>query len=412
MSAAKMERTRYPGIYKRGGRYVVVYRAHGVQRKESARTLEEARRMKRARETDHDRGEFQAESRLAFRAYAGEWVERYQGTGRRGFRENTRADYRRDLERYAFPFLDERLGRTVSAITPRDIANWLAWLCEQPAPAGRKLSDQSVRRIFAPVRSCLATAKREGIIRHNPCAEAALPHRPALEEPDHEEVRALTRDQLAAFLAVVHPRYRLAFELLATTGLRWSEFAALRWRDLRLDGEQPHVQVRRAWVRGTYGPPKSRHGRRDVPLTWELADKLRDARRASEWPRDEDLAFASLRGTPLDHADLMRRVLRPAAGEAGAPWAGFHTFRHTCATLMFARGANAVQVQRRLGHHSPSFTLDTYVHLLPDDPGEPVDLAVELAQGGNAVATHGRGATLTIPDSLPAEGPQTLAEAD
>jgi len=34
---------------------------------------------------------------------ASAWVERYQGTGRRGFREHTRADYRRDLERYAFP---------------------------------------------------------------------------------------------------------------------------------------------------------------------------------------------------------------------------------------------------------------------------------------------------------------------
>jgi integrase len=28
------------------------------------------------------------------------------------------------------------------------------------------------------------------------------------------------------------------------------------------------------------------------------------------------------------------------------PWAGFHTFRHTCATLLFAEGRNAVQVQR------------------------------------------------------------------
>jgi len=26
------------------------------------------------------------------------------------------------------------------------------------------------------------------------------------------------------------------------------------------------------------------------------------------------------------------------------PWAGFHTFRHTCATLLFAEGRNAVQV--------------------------------------------------------------------
>ena len=38
-------------------------------------------------------------------------------------------------------------------------------------------------------------------------------------------------------------------------------------------------------------------------------------------------------------------------------WIGFHTFRHTCATMLFAEGRNAVQVQRWLGHHSAAFTL-------------------------------------------------------
>ena len=70
----------------------------------------------------------------------------------------------------------------------------------------------------------------------------------------------------------------------------------------------------------------------------------------------------------------MARVLRPVAQEVGAPWAGFHTLRHTCASMLFERGANAKQVQRWLGHHSPSFTLDTYVHLLADDLGEPLVL--------------------------------------
>ncbi len=31
-----------------------------------------------------------------------------------------------------------------------------------------------------------------------------------------------------------------------------------------------------------------------------------------------------------------------------------------------------MQVQRWLGHHSASFTLDTYVHLLDNDLGEPL----------------------------------------
>ena len=63
----------------------------------------------------------------------------------------------------------------------------------------------------------------------------------------------------------------------------------------------------------------------------------------------------------------MNRVLKPAARRAGVPWAGFHTFRHTCATTLFRRGLNAKQVQVWLGHHSPAFTLATYVHYLADD---------------------------------------------
>jgi integrase len=85
--------------------------------------------------------------------------------------------------------------------------------------------------------------------------------------------------------------------------------------------------------------------------------------------------FPSEIGTPLNHSNMMRRTLRPVAEEVGAPWAGFHTFRHTCASMLFERGANAKQVQRWLGHHSPSFTLDTYVHLLEDELGEPLALA-------------------------------------
>jgi integrase len=87
----------------------------------------------------------------------------------------------------------------------------------------------------------------------------------------------------------------------------------------------------------------------------------------------EDLVFRSAVGTLLDPDNLADRVLGPACAEASVEWAGFHTFRHTVASRLFAAGRNAVQVQRWLGHHSPSFTLDTYVHLLDDDLGEPLE---------------------------------------
>jgi integrase len=97
----------------------------------------------------------------------------------------------------------------------------------------------------------------------------------------------------------------------------------------------------------------------------------------------------------LDPDNLHERVLRPACAEAGVEWAGFHTFRHTVASRLFAEGRNVVQVQRWLGHHSASFTLDTYVHLLDGDLGDPLER-------GNAVATEATASGLTVPDAVPA----------
>jgi hypothetical protein len=39
--------------------------------------------------------------------------------------------------------------------------------------------------------------------------------------------------------------------------------------------------------------------------------------------------------------------------------------------MLFRHGLNAKQAQMWLGHHSPAFTLATYVHLLPDDLPDP-----------------------------------------
>ncbi len=384
---APMVKTKTPGIFKRGGRYVVVYYVDGKQRKESARTYDEARRLKSERQTESARGEFHERSHVTFNDYALEWVQRYQGRGRHGFRENTRDEYKRLLDAYAFPYFGERLR--VSDMTPRKLANFVGWLCDEQKQA-KRLSDSTVGNILDPVRSCLRTAVQEGLLRSNPAQGLSLPHRPTPDdEDDLDDVRAFTRDELAAFLGVVNPRYVLLFRFLASTGLRISEAVALQWRHLHLDGSEPHVKVRRAIVKGRLHPPKTKYGRRDVPLSGDLVVALRSCRAASEWPRDDDPVFPSLVGTPLDADNVRRRYVQPVVQEIGAPGASFHTFRHTCASLLFSRGANAVQVQRWLGHHSAAFTLSRYVHLLPGDLGTALALDDELrGSGGNGVATE------------------------
>lgn len=377
-----MEKTKTPGIYKRGSRYVFSYRDHvGKQHWESYRTLDEARTEKAARSTDVRRGEHEQRSRITLHEYAREWVERYQGRGRRGFREQTRDDYRAALNRYVLKHFPATMRLT--EVTPSAVAGFVGWLSKQTKPAPTKedpdrrvaLSDKSVRNYVVPLRACLATAVREGLLRSNPAREIDLPHRPTTADVEHEDVRAMNAEELATVLAVLPDRWRVFFWFLAATGLRISEAIALQWRHLELDGSKAHVKVRRGVVRGRIGPPKTRHSRRDVPLEPALVDALRKRRKESEWPGDEDLVFSATNGALIHVSNLRRRVLKPAAEEAGVAWVGFHAFRHTCASMLFQEGRNAVQVQRWLGHHSAAFTLATYVHLLDGDIGEPLSIA-------------------------------------
>ncbi len=82
--------------------------------------------------------------------------------------------------------------------------------------------------------------------------------------------------------------------------------------------------------------------------------------------------------------------MKPIAEEAGVPWAAFHTLRHTCASRLFSQGRNAVQVQRWLGHHSPAFTLATYVHLLDgDDLGGPLSTPKIARESVSEVSAQG-----------------------
>ncbi|MGK2936922.1 MAG: phage integrase central domain-containing protein [Solirubrobacteraceae bacterium] len=139
---APLEKTSTPGVFKRGTRYAVLYRdAQGRQRQESARTYDDARRLRRKRMAAVDEGTHAPATRTRFADYAREWVERYQGRGRRGFRERTRDDYRRDLERYAIP----RLGSMrMEQITPRDIADLVGWMCDN-REQGKRVADEKTR---------------------------------------------------------------------------------------------------------------------------------------------------------------------------------------------------------------------------------------------------------------------------
>ena len=181
-----------------------------------------------------------------------------------------------------------------------------------------------------------ACAPRRRWARSNPCVGADLP---AVE--DAGEIRFLTIAELD--LLVAHARKgifqeidRALYVVAAMTGLRLGELVALRWRDV--DWPAARIRVRQNYVRGRYGPPKSRRSTRSVPMADEVGGVLDRLFQASAWQGEDHLVFAHpASGGPLAKANVTRR-LHQALADAGLDDHVFHDLRHTFGTRMARRG--------------------------------------------------------------------------
>ncbi len=361
-----LERTSHPGVYRRGGQYVAVYRLDGRQHKESAATFAEARSIKLARD---------AEAREQRRGptlhdYALKWVARHAGSGRNSVREQTREEYRRLLVTFALAYF--RVDLRLADLDRRALQGFIGWLTDRPGRRGR-LSDRSVRNAVTPLRRCLDTAAREGLIDGDLARALILPSRRGGRRWEVSEQSFLTREELGRLLVEIPPAHQPLLILIASTGLRISEAIGLRWCDLDLDAVPPRLRVRQAIVSGVVGAPKSRNGARAIPLAEELASKLRAVRPSDA--ESEDLVFTNTCGGPLNPSNLRNRILKPAIKRAGATKVGLHALRHTCASLLIEEGTSPIRLQRWMGHHSAAYTLEAYGHLIDDELGRALELA-------------------------------------
>jgi integrase len=370
--AAKMEKTRYPGIYKRGSRYVIVWEHRGRQHKESFSTLAEAREAKGRRQS----GERRPISRIRFDAYFEQWIKTYAGRTSRGFSETTRPEYERPIRAHV---LERWQGWKLAEIEAADVRQRLGEMRAEGCSASQ------MKKLRAALSALFATAVDDNLLRSNPVQGVRIPA-PLEDEAPAERAKALTRAELAVLLSAIPEDWRLFFEFLVHTGLRISEAIGLRWEHVDL-GDHPKVKIREQFYRGKRRKLKSGTGKRELPLSPGMAARLRAHRRVSSRGAKTPV-FPSTTGTELIRGKLAERILAPAAiaagltteeaaagkgGEEGVktrPTVTFHTFRHTCASLLFDNGRNIKQVQEWLGHADPGFTLRTYVHLMDAGIGD------------------------------------------
>jgi integrase/recombinase XerD len=196
-----------------------------------------------------------------------------------------------------------------------------------------------------------------------------------LREPDTAVDRASDREIVGLLAACLSARDRLIVLLLSRAGLRRSEATGLRRCDLHLlpdnrvlgcDVEGAHLHViRRDNVNGAWA--KSRHARA-VPVDFlvvQAIDQYQVERQQCPAARDCDFLLVNLFRAPVGSPvtpDAINELFTALSARAGLARAVTpHRCRHAFATSLAEAGAMLEEIQRLLGHASPTSS-QVYLH--------------------------------------------------
>jgi integrase len=224
------------------------------------------------------------------------------------------------------------------------------------------LSASSVRKAHFALHQMMSAAVADRRLAYDPTHDVPLP------AEQHGEPRFLSTEEVGTLADAIAPHLRALVLVAAYGGLRFGELAALRRR--RIDLLRGRVQVAENLVDlgGTlsFGEPKTKNGRRTVPLPRRVVSELGAHLATYTGPEADALVFRSTTGQPLRRAGFRRDWWLPAVAAAGLDGLRFHDLRHTFVSLWVAAGAHAKEVSVRAGHSSVAFTLDRYGHLYED----------------------------------------------
>ena len=190
--------------------------------------------------------------------YGSTWIEE-----RAGLRPKTVSIYRGLLRCHITPHL---ATVTVGSLTLARVRRWRKKLLDSG------VSPVTTAKAYRLLRAIMNTAVDDGLIKRNPCRIKGGGNEESPERP------VLSVAQVYALADAVGPAYRALILLATFASLRWAELAALRSEDIDLEACTVRVtrQLHYHQAGYSFGPPKSRAGRRVVAFPNLITPDLRE----------------------------------------------------------------------------------------------------------------------------------------
>jgi integrase len=290
---------------------------------------------------------------------------------RKSLKPSTRENYDSVLENHILPALGDH---RITEVCPMHIEQ----LVQAKSKAG--LSGKTVRNLVLLLQGIYSLALDNDLVVKSPIRKS---HKPVCRR---KEKPIWSPETIAAILREAPQPYRALFYCVALTGVRQGELLGLQWKHVNLTTRK--LRIEQSLWHGQLVAPKTVGSVRTICLGNVLAEVLAAHFQQTAHKAPEDFVFCTKEGSPL-HPDVVRkdvlysildrlRIAR-TPGESG-----FHTFRHSAASILNERTGNLKLTQKLLGHSNISTTADVYTHISEESEREAA-LTVEEAICGSFV---------------------------
>jgi integrase len=245
---------------------------------------------------------------------------------------------------------------TIGNITEADVRPWRADLLDEG------VSPVTTAKAYRLLKSILATAVEDSLIRRNPCRVKGAGNEQSPERP------LLTVAEVYSLADACRPRYRAMILLACFGGLRWGELVALRRRDIDTAAATIRISRQLTEARGQaafFSPPKTAASKRRVILPGSIVAEVQEPLDNHTGSAADAMLFTSPRGQLLRHSNFWRATWVPAMTATGLTGIHFHDLRHAGNHLVAEAGASLRELMERMGHASSRAAL-IYLHSTDD----------------------------------------------
>ena len=259
-----------------------------------------------------------------------------------------------------------------------------------PRSATTRDGSATAARCYRLLRAICSGALKDHEIQENPCQldGAGSPESAA----GADERPTLSAAEVAMLADAVPPRYRALVLVLAWAGLRIGEATALRRDDVDLTPGHESLRVSERVIRipgagWNYDTPKSRAGRRRVPVPPHVAAELVEHLDTYTGADGSALVFPTRTGATS--REVAGAVITRRLNDMGRDDVRVHDLRHTGQVMAAVAGATQSELMRRMGHSS-TVAAQGYAHAVEDHGRAVADLLSQIAEGATVVPLASR----------------------